>query len=110
MEENEQIPIRLGGYANSHRPISSGTKRDKAVLMGLILGAHLVLVAVLVALTRSSSVTSEASGKMVEVVDYYDIATVQTDGTMTSPTEEAKRIEAAAATAAVATPEGEAAP
>lgn len=89
MEENEQIPMRLGGYANSHRPVSSGTRRDKMVLMGAILGAHLVIVAVLVAITRST--VESGPQEMVEVVEYTDIADIAPDGSLTAPTDEAAK-------------------
>ena len=88
-DKPEQIPIRLGGYAHSERPISTTNRRDRAVLMGGILAAHLVIVAVLVAVTRGTA--EPTSKEMVEVVEYYDIATERADGQLESPTEEAQK-------------------
>ena len=89
-DQSEQIPIRLGGYAHSERPVSTATKRDKLVLMGSILAAHLLIVAVLVAVTRGPAADTGPK-EMVEVVEYWDIAKEHADGKLESPTEEAKK-------------------
>lgn len=89
MEENEQIPIRLGRYANSDRSLSSGAKRDRIVLIGAILGAHLLVVAVLMATPTSSG--DSGPQEMIEVVEYTDIADIAADGTLTAPTDEAAK-------------------
>lgn len=97
LDRSEQIPIRLGGYAQSQRPVSAGSRRGKAVLMGTILAAHLVIVAVLVAVTRGTA--DSAPEEMMEVVEYYDIATEHPGGKLESPTEEAAKAALEKATA-----------